>query len=363
MPEARPNAEGEAEEPAAAGDDLESLKLRGDVAGLLDLAKAHRAAREMKRCFDAYVAAAELGSADAEYSVALFWMTGGVVDQDLKEGAMRLRAAAEKGSLPAKVYVGNLYELGIFYKADPEKADVWYRNAARAADVQAEAGTEEHANELAELGCVRYVLQVTEREETSEADRTRLLQRARAHGYGIRTKGDAPMSTPAPTPTVKAEEPVEALAEAPVPRPREKPKKAPPPPRSAGAIGAFAYALLFVLAGAGGGYAAMLGARELVAHGTALPGIGTRVDLVFPIVLGVVGVLPTFLVYRFGSVVRTLAMAIFLGGAGWVAWGTGQVALHPVRGVQTIAWGVAGFLAALLVLGLLGGAKRARSSP
>src|SRR5690242_13459967 len=90
----------------------------GDVDALLALAKTRRAAKDMKGCYDAYKAAAELGSPEAEYAVALFLMTGGVVPQDLKEGTMRLRSAADKGSVPAKVYVGNLYELGIHYKAD-----------------------------------------------------------------------------------------------------------------------------------------------------------------------------------------------------------------------------------------------------
>src|SRR5258708_5675977 len=151
MPEAKPSTSPSApideEEEAAAnavapleGDalDLDGLKKRGDVKGLLTLAKAYRSGqapggRDMKRCYAAYQAAAELGSPDAEYAVALFCMSGGIVAQDLKEGATRLRAAAEKGSVPAKVYLGNLYELGIHYKADPEKADVWYRNAARGA--------------------------------------------------------------------------------------------------------------------------------------------------------------------------------------------------------------------------------------
>jgi hypothetical protein len=42
---------------------------------------------------------------------------------------------------------------------------------------------------------------------------------------------------------------------------------------------------------------------------------------------------------------------------GWVAWGTGQGALHAARDIQALAFGLAGFLAALLVLGLLGGSK------
>src|SRR5262249_16132544 len=109
-------------------------------------------------------------------------MTGGVVTQDLKEGATRLRSAAEKGSVPAKVYLGNLYELGIHYKADREKADVWYRNSARDARVTAEADSDEYNQALAELGCVRHGLALTEQGSLDEGEKERRLQRARAHG-------------------------------------------------------------------------------------------------------------------------------------------------------------------------------------
>src|SRR5262249_20198174 len=161
-----------------------------DVEGLLTLAKAYRAGtgpggRDLGRCLEAYRAAAEAGSADAEFAVALFCMTGSVVTQDLKEGATRLRSAAEKGSGPAKVYLGNLYELGIHYKADREKADVWYRNAARGARVTAEPDSDEYNQALADLGCVRYALALTEQGTLDEAEKERLLQRARAHGYGL----------------------------------------------------------------------------------------------------------------------------------------------------------------------------------
>ena len=160
----------------------------GDVDALLALAKTRRAAKDLKGCYDAYKSAADLGSMEAEYAVALFVMNGSVVPQDLKEGTMRLRSAADKGSIPAKVYLGNLYELGIHYKADPEKADVWYRNAARAARIEEEAGSEEHAKALADLGCVRYVLARVESGAVDEEEKTRLLTRAKAHGYGLKVK-------------------------------------------------------------------------------------------------------------------------------------------------------------------------------
>src|SRR5436190_5482785 len=93
------------EELGAEALDLEGLKRNGDVEGLLALARAYRSGsaaggRDMKKCLDAYRAAADLGSADADYAVALFCMNGAAfVPQDLKEGTTRLRSAAEKGSV------------------------------------------------------------------------------------------------------------------------------------------------------------------------------------------------------------------------------------------------------------------------
>lgn len=394
--------------------DLGALRRREDVPGLLALAKAYRSGtapggRDMKQCLEAYRAAAELGSAEAEYAVALFHMNGGtVVAQDLKEGATRLRAAAEKGSVPAKVYLGNLYELGLHYKADAEKADVWYRNAGRGARIEAAQGSEEWNRALADLGCARHVLVLTRDPSLDEAEKARLLARAKAHGYGLRVRdeaaeaagdratfvdalagAEAPSMTGTPPPVAVDLAPRERKDTSPETRQaKQKVEEArarsqPPPaqkvdPRAAAAakkkaaersarlraaLGAFGYALLFAVAGVGAGYAATLGARELVAHGQVLPLLGTKTRLVFPIVLGVIGILPAWLVYRIGTVLKALVLAAVVGGIGWVAWGTGRGAFHPDRELQALAFAVAGFLAALLVLGLLGGAKPPRPLP
>jgi TPR repeat protein len=352
----------------------------GDVDALLALAKTRRSAKDLKGCYEAYKSAADLGSMEAEYAVALFLMNGSVVPQDLKEGTMRLRSAADKGSIPAKVYVGNLYELGIHYKADPEKADVWYRNAARAARVEEEPGSDDHAKALADLGCVRYVLARVETGAVDEEEKVRLLTRAKAHGYGLKVKDGATASEASadrPTMTdallvaetrerkdtapatkqarVKAEEATKQRSADTTP-PALKKKAAPSSTGTSDGLAAFGYALLFAIAGVGAAYAATLGAKELVEHGTTLPGLGSRTDLVFPIVLGVVGVLPAWLVYKFSAFAKGLVAAAVMGGVGWVAWGTGQV-IHANRWLQAIAFGLAGFLAALLVLGILGGTK------
>ena len=401
------------EEVAADAYDLEALRKRADVPGLLALAKAYRSGsapggRDLARCLDAYRAAAELGNAEAEYAVALFHMNGGtVVAQDLKEGTMRLRSAAEKGSLPAKVYLGNLYELGIHYKADAEKADVWYRNAGRTARVEAEQGSPEWNRALAELGGARHVLALTREPGVGEEEKKRLLARAKAHGLGLRVReepaegGDRATfvdalagaeltprtATPPPVAVeVPARERKDTSPETKQAKEKVQAKPAPPPAkpvdparkaaaekaarkksaqrnaRLAAALGAFGYALLFAIAGVGAGYAATLGARELVAHGHVLPVVGTTTRLVFPIVLGVIGVVPAWLVYRLETVLKAIAMGGVLGAIGWVAWGTGSGAFHGDRPLQALAFGLGGFLAGLLVLGLLGGAKQPREA-
>ncbi|HEY8080094.1 MAG TPA: tetratricopeptide repeat protein [Labilithrix sp.] len=367
-PDPKPDEEEEAEAPIGEGP--------ADVVGLLALAKAYRTGeapggRDMKKCLETYLAAAELGSGDAEYAVALFHLQGGVVAQDLKEGTTRLRAAAEKGSIPARVYLGNMYELGIHYKADPEKADVWYRNAARASKIEAEVGSDEHASELAELGCVRYVLARIEKGELDEEEKKHLLARAKAHGYGLKMR-DAPQSDGRNDSRMTL---TDALADADAPAPAAKPREAkdtspatpvakkktdkPTPSRAGPAIAAFAWAVVFMTAGVGAAYAASLGAHELVARGHALPGLEKDVRPVFPIVLALVGVLPTWLVYRLDAMIKGIVVGGALGGVGWIAWGTGIGKLHAARPVEALAFGIAGFLAALLVFGLLGGTKAA----
>jgi hypothetical protein len=424
-PAADPYEADESELDEAAGPDafdLNALRKQANVPALLTLAKAYRSGtapggRDMGKCLEAYRAAAELGSAEAEYGVALFYMNGGsVVPQDLREGTLHLRAAAEKGSVPAKVYLGNLYELGINYKADAEKADVWYRNAARGAHVESEQGSDAWNRELAELGCARYALLLERDAGLDDAEKKRLIARAKAHGYGLRTREDATegdrvtfvdaltsaeaatataaaaarAATATPPPVVveprqrkdTSPETARAKRRAEESRAKTDPPQAPLDPEAAaaaekaakiakrksaertarltGALGAFGYALLFALAGAGAGYAATLGAHELVAHGHVLPLVGTKTRLVFPIVLGLVGVLPSWLVYKLGTLLKALLLGALVAGIGWVAWGTGQGAFHGDRPLQALAFGLAGFLAGLLVLGLIGGAKAPR---
>lgn len=374
MPEAKPEPSYEDETPTDPdATDLDALKIRQDVDGILGLAKLYRSGgpgvpRDMKKCFEAYKVAAELGSAEADYAVALFHLTGGVIPQDLKEGATRLRTAAEKGSVPAKVYLGNLYELGIHYKADREKADVWYRNAARGAGVESD-----DKPALAELGCVRYVLELADNTLLDDAEKQRLMARAKAHGYQLKMRAGTENIGVTTDPAIDRPTLTAALAaDSMLPDAKAKPaKKANPdaaaetvkisalgPTQASLALGAFGFALLWVLAGTGAGYAATHGARELIAQGHPLPLLGTKLQFVFPIVGTVFGLIPAGFAYKFSAWFKALLVGGAAGGAGWVAWGTGMAALHASRVIQATAFGIVGFLLGLLVFGLLGGTKK-----
>ena len=381
-PDPRAERAEDEDEPLAAGEgSIATLHAQGDVPGLLALARAHRsgngAPRDLRRCLEAYQAAAALGDGDAAYAVALFHLSGGVVPQDLKEGAAMLRTAADRGNLQAKVYLGNLYELGVHYKADAEKADVWYRNAARSAAIEPEA--EDFARAMAELGCVRYFLELDAAGALSPEESAALSLKARSHGYllKLREEGErastfdplvdarlsalpaGPGASAAARPegsSSPAVDPVPGDKPAPEGKPKRKPKPKGPGHARTG-LAAFGYALLFMLAGVGAGYAAMRGAEVLIADGKTLPVLGTRAELALPILVAAVGMLPAVLVYRLGAVVKGAVVAAMFAGVGWVAWGTGEGALVAHRGAQTLAFAVAGFLSGLLVLGLMGGAK------
>jgi hypothetical protein len=379
---------------------VEALRRTGDVEGLLALAKAYRSgtegpARDMAKCLECYRAAADLGSPEAEYAVALFLMSGGPVEQDWKEGATRLRAAADKGHLGAKVYVANLYELGIHYTQDTAKADVWYRSAARGADVTAAPGTLEHARAMAELGCVRYVLTLAEGSDTTDEQRQRYLRKARAAGYQLHLRQEraressVPGSSTPPPSSASASAPSPARASTPSSTPAPALAPAPTPARAASpaakktaeqveaeavnavkrlakdagasraaSLAAFGYSLLFAAAALGAGIAAKAGVAYLQAQGKAPALLAEQGWLVLPAVFLVVGVLPAFLIYRGGAVLRAVALGAIAALAGWFVWASRP--LLAARDVQSVAFGAAAFLATLLVLGFFGGAKAPR---
>jgi len=399
----RPEAEhGDADEEELELADVQTLRTRQDLDGLLALARAHRTGtlgkdRDMKKALEAYLAAAELGSAEAEHSAALFYLAGGPIPQDLKEGAARLRAAAEKGSTPAKVYLGNLYELGIHYAKDVEKADVWYRAAARAAQIKDAPDTAEYQLQMAELGSARDYLALQADGHPAE-ELEPLLRKVRAHGFGLRVRDEGarmstsdPLQTPVslpkpatgpaakPTPKASPTSPTSTAEADEAPAPKPKPKPAPkvkerprdeakPAAKPGSArftpglgLVAFLYAALFMATAAGAGYAATEGARHvLLPRMGELPLIKQDVRYILPAALLLLGVLPQLLVYRAGTVLKSLVGGALMAGVGWAAWGTGQAMFLADRGVQSAAFGVAGFLALLLALGVAGGAKPKR---
>lgn len=419
-----------AEEEAEEGDDaaegaapltMSELVQRGDVDGLMELAKAHRTgtggvAKDLKRCFECYEAAAKLGSAAASYSAALFFVSGGVVEKDMKEAAARLRASAEAGYTPAKVYLANLYEQGVYYKADPAKADVWYRSAARSGDVAAEPGTPAYRRAMAELGAVRYCLEIARDPKSTADDKARFIKKAKAFGY--REKGaesEAERMSQLPE-SVVAPRVVEAAAQATIPERRArasdggelkdraeksdatatkeaapaadpvkqteavlakanaalekaeqraaktKPKSAPLMERLeidwGDGFTAFFFAIVLMGAGFALGHALTLGATGILAKAGAgaVPIVGAHVELILPIAISLLGVLPALLVYRLPTWARALAVAALAGIAGEMAWGAKYVFV-ATRLVQVTAFAAAGFLAALLVLGIFGGTR------
>jgi hypothetical protein len=368
---------------------IDALRAQSDVEGLIALAKAYRSGtagmpRDLKQCFAAYAAAAELGSPLAQHALGLFHLHGGPVPPDEMEAAKRFRAAADGGHLAAKVYIANFYELGIHYRADPAKSDVWYRNVARSAAIEAAPGTPEHDRALADLGCVRHALAIAEAPDTSEQDRTRLMRVARIHGYrsdrasmtpemmaeaeldavdreaeaqsSRRTGAGIAEAAPAKPKTATRKEP------AAVPKPAQaKPEKDERPSRIAAAprahvglgLTAFFFSLVCMAVAAVAGHVAP---PLLAERGLPIPVLGTRFDLVLPVAMVAIGVLPNLLVYRLAAWGRALVMALLTGVAGEVLWGLGH-RVTPSHTIQVCDLAAAGFLAGLLVFGIFGGAK------
>ena len=422
LPEARPKAQGgdaehdaaaeaEAEAEAAARaeriDSIEALRSAGDVEGLVRLARCFRAgtagvARDLSKCFDAYRAASDLGSATASHALGLFYLHGGPVAPDEMEAAKRFRAAADAGHLAAKVIVANFYEIGIHYRADPAKSDLWYRNVSRAAGIEDAPGTPAFDRAMAELGCVRHALAVVELPDTSAADRTKLLRIARIHGH---REGRASI-----TPEALAEEEIASLerptdAPAPVaeslaagkaaagkaapgktspgksgseagnpegrapkateartsksgetaadkePRPSRLPKT--PPVQVGLGLTAFFFSTVCMAVAVVAGH---VGPPFLVERALPIPVLGTRFDLVLPALLLVVGALPNLLVYRLSAWIRSALLGGAAAVAGEVLWGVGRH-FFSTRVMQVSDLAAAGFLAGLLVFGIFGGAK------
>ena len=361
-----PKRESEAEAEAAAGhESIEEIASQGDLEGLLALARVFRAGsptvpRDLKKCLQCYTAAIALGSAEAEHAAALFHLAGGVVPQDAKVAASLFRSSAGKGHLPSKVYVANLYELGIHYKADTEKADVWYRNAARGAGIDVDLP--EYVREMADLGCVRFCLKLIEDPETSEEDRVYFRKKAKAFGWRDKTRPSHVPAEPVSHPDTASQE---AELDSSPRVSKVAPKKKAPAPRAVAkpasnvgtALMAFVYATLFVGASLGFGYLARAGVHVLEARYGTLPVLGTHPDAIVGAVTAALAMLGAMMPYRAGTVFKSALVAALFAGAGHMAWRSPGGVLFAVHTNQVIAFGVAGFMGALFVFGLMGGAK------
>lgn len=384
-PKPAPEASEEAEiaaEPAASGPSalIEAARVQGDVEGILKLAKQFRSGTgggkpDMRSCFEAYRAAAELGSSVAQHAVGLFYLNGGGgVERSERDAALSFRAAADQGHLASKALVGNLYELGIHYRADAAKADVWYRNVARSANVDAAPDSPEYVRALADLGCVRYCLALIEAPETSEPDRSRYSRLAKTYGYKPEEGARLSMTTEsASLDAVEAEAEAESSrspkgtkteakkssseAEPAKEAPQKKASRAAAPKVNVGlASTGFFLTLLFMAIGVVLGHVLRHLALENIAGGGTVPVFGTSAEAILPTLVGVIGVLPNLLFYRASAFGKALLFAAAAGIGGEVLWGMGRHFLES-RVMQITDFGVAGMLAGLLVFGLFGGVK------
>ncbi len=369
---------------------IDELVANEDVQGLVELGAAYRMGagaiqKDAFKAVECFEAASRLGSAEAEYFVGVSFMNGLGVGRDVAEGAKRLRSSAQRGSLRAKVYVANLYEMGVHYATDRDKADVWYRNVARAAGVEGEPTEHAYVMAMAELGCVRYCLELVSDEALPTKDRAFYLKKAKALGYGHRlaqVKRDSALpEEPEPAPPAAATDPAarpaveepgpdgapEAEAKAPAPADEADEDDAPAdaPLASQWTFGpgllAFLASSAFAVASFYAGWLASEGSRALAAAGRTLPGIGARHELVFAAILVAFGLLPAMASYRprvvgIGAVVGAAAAA-----GGWF--------LHPAQpllwspAAQAGAFGLAAAMVTLLFLGLLGGTRARVRAP
>ena len=343
-------------------DTLEALETRGDVEGLLEAARTARTEKDLLRCLACYEAAARLGSGDAHFAAALFHLGGQAVPQDFKKGTSHLRAAAEAGVLNAKVYVANLYELGIHYAPDAEKADVWYRSAARAAGL--EEAQEDYAKRMADLGSARHYLELASDEKTTDEERNAWARKARTLGYQLKSKSGAdlaPPSTSAPdVPAPVAVSPSPTLPDAPAPKKaEEKKKEAATPSRVTLGLGlrAFGISLLFMGAALATGFLGAEGARILIADRGAIPVLGKDPERAYAIAIALIGIFPSLLVYRGRTVAASIGAGAVTAAIGfWLHGSPSGTWLHP-RSFQVLAFALAGFLGAAATLGIFGGAK------
>ena len=383
------------EELSAAEASIDALVARGDANALIELGASYRAGtapggKDAFAALECFEAASRLGSSEAEYLVGLAFFNGRGIEVDRAEGAKRLRSAAQRGSVRAKVYVANLYELGVHYEADKDKADVWYRNVARAAEIDAAPGTDEYEIALAELGCVRQCLTLVADDALPKKDRAFYLKKAKSMGYRHRLETARAARTPNPEAQAETQAETQAeiqtatSAEASIeteataqpegargeePRPESTPEDEDEPGASVPlgsrwtfghGLAAFVVALFFAAAATATGWLAMEGSRALAELGRPIPLLGPSMSAeaslgLFATIVFALGVLPAMSTYR----PRVVAIGTFVGGiaaaAGWFLFASLPLLWDATA--QAAAFGLGGYLVLVLVLGVLGGTR------
>lgn len=369
----------------AAPPSVEQLVAENNVEGLLELGSAYRAgtahvSRDLKKSVDCFLRAADLGSDDAQYLAAMAYFNGSGVGEDSAEGSRRLRIAAQNGHLRAKLYLANMYELGVHHKKDTEKADLWYRAVARTAGIDADPESPEYALEMAEFGSARHGLALIADETLAVKDRHFYLKKVKAMGYGqflrqakaekerlraeLLEKTAAEEKQRASDPAVakvdapKAE-PVEAPAEKATEK-KAKTKTAPEPLAWTWGAGfaAFAVSAFFLAASSIAGWLAMEGARAFETAQNPLPLVGENVGPVMWAVVFLFGILPSAIGYR--------ARVVLVGAIAALAGGAAGFFLHRVLPLisppefQATALGLSLFVAVAFFLGVLGGTRLSR---
>lgn len=428
--------------PAPSIDDLVEKR---DAESLVALGLAHYAGtphvtRDLGLALESFSAAASLGHAEAERIVGLAHFRGVGIPQDQAKGAAHLRTAAQNGSLRAKVLVANLYEMGIHYAADAEKADVWYRNVARAAGIEAAPDSHDYLVEMAALGCVRDCLKLVANESLPSKDRASWLKKAKSMGYAPGRASTTPAepsgsraaslpsssgssaagsssgaaTTTTVTPSAEHRAGVDSTASAsskpdedgplakrsktaddnhgdskakPDSQPKtesraktdSQPKGESTPNRAAksdstpepdvllGAqwtivpgVLAWLAASFFAITAFLAGSLAVVGARSLASTGTPLPLIGTRFEVVLLVISAVLGVFPAAPLYRGRVFLVGALLAAAAGAGGWFLFDVQPWLWN--RGAQSAVFALGGFLALLLIGGVIGG-TRARPPP
>jgi hypothetical protein len=388
--ESEREAAGEEEEPPPRSDEplsatLDDLVDLGDADGLVELARALRLGirgkkRDLAQCYQALSAAAELGSAEAAFRSALFHLSGVVVPEDVGEGLSRLRSAAKAGSTRARLYLANVYELGIGREPAPDKAGVWYRGVARAQDIEVDEDDPEYVRAMAELGSIRHVRIVLKDEEIPKRDRLECLRRAKPLGYALLQRNrkldeaqrrsielevEQVMEEAKKEAEQKAAEEQAAEEETTekgeTTSEKDEPKKKPDPnaiPMSERLM-AFVLAMFAVGAGIGVGVGLTTYAQPQIAAGEALPVVGPYHQLIVPLAV-LASLIPAALFYSW----RTLALAVVGAGAlafgGSVIWKQPAGALFADRLMQAQVFGVVGLIVLLFLLGLAGGTRKRR---